>query len=118
MGKLVWLSLGSTALLLGAVGIFLPLLPTVPFLLVAAFCFTRSSERLHVWLLEHPTLGPPILDWQERGAIGRKAKKLAVLSAIAALGLSLWIGVATYAVVLQGVVLAVVMAFIWSRPEH
>ncbi len=118
MGKILWFSLGSAALLLGAIGIFLPLLPTVPFLLVTAFCYARASGRLHDWLMEHPTLGPPILDWQEKGAIGRKAKVLATASVAAAFGMSLWLGVATYALILQAVVLACVMAFIWTRPAR
>ena len=75
---------GFLAVGLGAVGIVLPLLPTTPFLLLAAFCFARSSERLHDWLINHPTFGPPILDWRDRGAIGRKAKILATASVGAA----------------------------------
>ncbi|AVV81902.1 membrane protein [Shewanella putrefaciens] len=49
-----FLLLGLTALALGLLGIVLPLLPTVPFILLAAFCFARSSERLHMWLMAHP----------------------------------------------------------------
>jgi uncharacterized membrane protein YbaN (DUF454 family) len=56
------------------VGIALPLVPYLPFLLMAAFCFALSSKRLHRSLLDHETLGPPIQNWEERGAIGRKAK--------------------------------------------
>jgi len=52
--KMVWLIFGFTALILAIIGIILPLLPTVPFLLLAAFCFARSSEKIHKWLLNHP----------------------------------------------------------------
>ena len=101
----------------GAVGVFLPLLPTVPFMLLAAFCFARSSPQLHDWLLRHPVFGPPILDWQERGAISRRGKIAASVSIAAVFGLSLLLGLALELLVVQAVVLGAVMTFIWSRPE-
>ena len=58
--RVIWLIAGSISLGLGLLGVFLPLLPTVPFVLLAAFCFARSSERLHDWMLEHPKFGPAI----------------------------------------------------------
>ena len=64
-----WASLG-----LGAIGAFLPLLPTVPFVILAAFCFARSSPRLENWLLTHPHFGHHIVAWREKGAISRKGK--------------------------------------------
>jgi uncharacterized membrane protein YbaN (DUF454 family) len=62
---------------IGFVGIFLPVLPTTPFFILAAGCFARSSPRLERWLLDHPRFGASLRDWQERGAIPRKAKVLA-----------------------------------------
>lgn len=73
-------SLGFLFIGLGAVGAFLPLLPTTPFLLLAAACFARSSERWHGWLLNNPTFGPTIRDWQDRRCISRGAKTTALLS--------------------------------------
>jgi len=67
--RMVWLIFGFTALILAIIGIILPLLPTVPFLLLAAFCFARSSEKIHKWLLNHPKYGPPIHNWQNSGSI-------------------------------------------------
>ena len=67
--RFIYLCLGLFSVLLAGVGIALPLLPTVPFLLLAAFFFARSSERLHNWLLSHATFGPMISDWNEHGAI-------------------------------------------------
>ena len=60
MMRWLWIGAGSVCLGIGVAGTVLPLVPTTPMLLLAAFCFARSSERLHDWLVNHPTLGPPI----------------------------------------------------------
>lgn len=115
--KLLWVTFGLLCVGLAFVGIVLPLLPTVPFLLLAAFCFARSSERLHNWLVTHPKLGPPILDWQSRGAITPKAKKLATLSVAVVFTLSLILGLKPFVLVIQAITLGCVMLFIWTRPN-
>jgi uncharacterized membrane protein YbaN (DUF454 family) len=102
---------------LGIAGIVLPLVPTTPFLLLAAFAFARSSPRLHDWLLAHPRLGPPINDWRTHRAISRRAKGLAVGAMAAALGLSIATGLPVWLVAVQAVVLALVAAFILTRPD-
>jgi uncharacterized protein len=112
-----WTAAGVIALALGAIGLFLPFLPTVPFLLAAGFFFGRSSERLHRWLLAHPQFGPPIHDWNERGAISRRSKKLASVSILAALLMSVALGFSMGVIALQAVVLAMVTLFIWTRPD-
>lgn len=115
--KIVWIFLGLTALLLGVVGIVLPLLPTVPFLLLAAFFFARSSERLHNWLVLHPRLGPPIQDWNESGAVSRTAKIYATLSVCAAFSLSVYLGLKPIVLGIQAICLLLVMLFLWTRPS-
>ncbi|WP_417226018.1 YbaN family protein [Amphritea sp.] len=65
---------GFIFVLLGIIGLLLPLIPTTPFLLLAAFCFSRSSERLHQYLLNQPMFGHFIRDWEEHGVIPFKAK--------------------------------------------
>ncbi len=115
--RLVWAGLGLIALVLGIIGIPAPFLPSVPFLLLAAFCFARSSDRLHRWLITHPILGPPISDWQRSGAIGRKAKVLATVSILAGFSVSLALGLGWQILLAQAIVLLVVAVFIWSRPE-
>lgn len=72
------LAVGAFSLGLGLVGIFLPVLPTTPFLLVAAACFMRSSERLHRWLLAHPLFGCYIADYQAGRGIPARAKMTAL----------------------------------------
>ena len=89
MLRLGYAAVGIAALGLGIVGIFLPLLPTVPFVLLAAFCFARSNERWEKRLLEHRLFGPHIHAWRRSGAISRKGKAAAALAfaASAAIGL-------------------------------
>jgi len=77
--RLLYLCLGWIMVGVGIVGAFLPVLPTTPFLLLAAWLFARSSPRLEEWLLSHRIFGPPLRDWRERGAINRKAKITACL---------------------------------------
>ena len=87
MVRMGYLIVGFFSLLLGAIGLFVPLLPTVPFIILAAFCFARSSPRLEQWLVNNETFGPHILAWRSRGAISRAGKRAAlaafVLSAAA-----------------------------------
>ncbi|MGI8706339.1 MAG: YbaN family protein [Sphingomicrobium sp.] len=80
MGRAFYLSIGFASLLLGAIGAFVPLLPTVPFIILAAFCFGRSSPALERRLVEHPTFGPHLEAWRERGAISRRGKTAAVIA--------------------------------------
>ena len=115
--RVFWAILGWLALTLGAIGIVLPLLPTVPFLLLAAFCFSRSSARMHHWLMEHRIFGPPIRDWQRSGAISRRAKVLASVSVLAVFAVSLALGLRPLILMVQATTLCAVALFIWTRPE-
>ena len=74
----IYMLAGLLMTVLGIVGAVLPLLPTTPFLLVAVWCFSRSSPRLEQWLLNHRTLGPPLRNWQREGAISARAKIVAI----------------------------------------
>lgn len=75
-----WLlvAIGWVAVVAGVIGLFLPLVPTVPLLLLAAACFARSSERFHSWLVEHDHLGPLVRDYLSGKCIPQKAKWMAV----------------------------------------
>lgn len=115
--RILWITIGLISLALGVIGIALPLLPTVPFLILSAFCFARSSQRLHDWLMDHPKFGPPVHDWNERGAIGRRVKYISSVSILAAFGLSFLFNVPAKIIAIQAVCLIGVAIFIWTRPD-
>jgi len=101
---------------LGVLGVFLPLLPTTPFILLAAYCFARSSKRMHDWLITHSIFGPLIENWRRYGAISRRAKILGGLSLIAVIGLSVLLGAPVYVLIIQVVILSATGLFILTRP--
>lgn len=114
--RIAYITLGFIALGLGALGVVLPLLPTTPFVLVAAFAFAKSSERLHQWLLDHRVFGPLIRDWRRHGAISRNAKIASMLSIVAVIAISMLLGVPNHALLIQLLVLSVTATFILTRP--
>jgi uncharacterized protein len=75
--RIVYLCLGWVMVALGVIGLVVPLMPGVVFLIVATWCFARSSPRFEAWLLDHPRLGKPLRDWRAAGAIPRSAKMMA-----------------------------------------
>ena len=115
MKRRAYMIAGWAAVLLGAVGIVLPLLPTVPFVLLAAFCFARSSPELEQKLVQHPKYGPHIEAWRTRGAISRTGKRAAYAAfAVSAMsGLILLQGPFALLPVVVGVLGA---SWIFSRP--
>lgn len=108
---------GLAAVALGALGVVLPLLPTTPFLLVAAFAFARSSEPLDRWLREHPTFGPLISNWHRDGSIDRKTKRMAVIVIVATPVITWLLGAPFWVITCQVVVLSASAAFILTRPS-
>lgn len=82
--------LGMAFVALAALGVILPILPTTPFLLVAAACFARSSPKWHARLLDNAVFGPVIVDWQQRRCVRLKTKLVAVLSILLFGGLSVF----------------------------
>ena len=85
------LTIGWLSVVLGVVGIFLPVLPTTPFLLLAAACFVRSSKRFYLWLVGHPKLGPWIRDYLDGNGLPLKAKVYSIGLMWASIGLSCYL---------------------------
>jgi len=113
----LWRLLALSCLALAVVGVFLPLLPTVPFLLLAAAAASRSSPRLEAWLLAHPRFGPPIQRWRERGAVPRAAK-WAATAGMSGSAVLLWLSPAPTGVKWAvPLVLLAVALWLWRRPE-
>lgn len=115
--RILWLMAGLFFTGVGIVGAFLPVLPTTVFLLAATACFARSSPRLHGWLVNHPTFGPPIRNWHEHGAISRQAKRLAIGTMVVVFALSVVFGLAPVALAGQAALMLVGAGFILTRPD-
>lgn len=109
--------LGITSLILGVIGILLPLLPTTPFILLSAFCFAQSSDRLHNWLIQHSYFGPTIHDWKQNGSISNKNKFYALVMIILTILLGVFIQLSPAILVIQIGVLSIVSLFILTRPH-
>lgn len=88
--QLGYLVLAYTATAFGIVGVFLPLLPTTPFLLVAIWAASRGSQRIHDWIYGQPRFACLINDWQEQGAVPSNAKWLATVMMIISWFFLLW----------------------------
>ncbi len=114
--KLFWLLAGLTSVAIGAVGVVLPLLPTTPFLLIAAFAFARSSARLNRWLREHRSFGPLIDNWHRDGSIDRKVKRIAIIVILMTLVITWLFGAALWLIACQIVVLSAAAIYILTRP--
>ena len=115
--RLLWAMAGVLFVAVGTIGVILPLLPTTPFLLLAAYCFAHSSPKLHDWLLNHRSFGPLISNWDRYGSIDRRSKCIAMVVILMTLGISVAIGVPSWALASQIVVLVIVSTFILTRPE-
>ncbi len=112
-----FLTLGLLSLGLGVIGVFLPVLPTTPFILLAAFAFSRSSKRLHAWLMNHRYYGPLISNWQRHGVIRPRVKWTAALLILALAGSSiLLLDAPAWAKALLALVCGCVLCFILTRP--
>ena len=113
----LWLGVGTAALGLGIIGVVLPVLPTTPFVILAAFSFGNASPRLQKRLHDHATFGPIIADWNATGAIAPKYKAIAVLMMAAALALSIFLGMRLMVITIQAVCMIGAATFVLSRPN-
>jgi len=116
--KTIWNIFGALFVFLGALGVFLPLLPTTPFILVAAFCFARGSATFYDWLLGHKTFGPLIINWNQHGVVSKGAKVSAIIFMVVAVAITLYLDVPDHVLWIQVGVLSLVAIFLLTRPSH
>ena len=118
IARLLWRVLATVLLVLAVVGVFLPILPTVPFLIAAAWAGGRGWPALERWLLEHPLYGTHIRHWRQSGAVPRRAKWAAIcMMAISAGMLVAFTGAHLAVKVVVPAVMAAVALWLWLRPE-
>lgn len=113
-----WLYLGAgiVSLLLGLIGALLPVLPTTPFVLLAAACFARGSIHVHDWLLRNRLAGPIIREWQEHRAMDRRVKRWALLLMAVSFGSSILVMESTWHRVMLLALAAVAAITLWRVP--
>lgn len=113
--RVLWLAAGGLSLAMGLIGVVLPLLPTVPFVLLAAFCFSRGSERCERWIVEHRHFGPMVHNWRTHRAVPKRAKWFAtVMMTISSVGAAVLLPAPwCYA---PGVCCTLVAIWLWRLP--
>lgn len=118
INKLLLLLLGMFFVMLGAVGMFLPVLPTVPFLLVALWCFARSSEKFHQWLYHHHMFGPVLQQWEKYKVIPFRAKFIAITSMVISAAYVIFFTYAPiYVIILMLAFMGYGIVFILTKPS-
>ena len=117
VARLAWRLVAGAALLLGVVGVVVPGLPSVPFLLVAAWAGGKGWPALEAWLLAHPRYGPVIQRWRDHGAIPRRAKWLASATMLLSATVLAFSGAPLLVRVGVPLLMLAVATWIWQRPE-
>lgn len=112
-----WRTLAVTCVVLGIIGAFVPVLPTVPFLLVAAWAAGKGWPRLETWLLDHPKYGATIRRWREHGAVPRRAKWAASGMMLLSAAMLVWSPVPVWVKWAVPALMAAVALWLWLRPE-
>ncbi|MCG7365091.1 DUF454 family protein [Pantoea sp. ACRSH] len=116
MQRILLLTLGWLAIILGALGIVLPLLPTTPFVLLAAWCFARSSPRFHHWLLWRSPFGRYLRHWQRHRAMPPGAKGRAMALTLVTFCVSIWLVKILWVRLFLGVMLCFLLLMMWRIP--
>ena len=113
----LWTAFGGLALALAMLGVVLPILPTTPLVILAAFAFGKGSPRFEAMLVSHRFFGPIITEWRAHGAIAPRYKAMAVGMMGAVLLLSVWMQVSGTVIAIQAICIAGAAAFVLSRPN-
>ncbi|PCI04298.1 MAG: hypothetical protein COB78_08235 [Hyphomicrobiales bacterium] len=115
--RALWMMLGLLALVLGAIGVFLPILPTTPFVILAAFAFGKSIPAWRRWLERNKIFGPIIKNWEETGAIAPRYKVMASTMMLAAIALSVYMSLKPLIIAVQVLCMLAAFYFIITRPN-
>lgn len=113
-----YLSLGYLCFGLGFIGIFLPILPTTPFMIVALWAFSKGSKKMHSWLINHPRFGESLRNWEQHKVIPIKAKLTAFTFIMAsAIYILFFSNVPTYAAIISTSTMACAITYVLTRPS-
>ena len=116
--KAFFIAAGCVSLALATLGIFLPVLPTTPLILLAAFFFSKGSDRLHRWLLARPGMGKVIHNWEQHGVIRSRAKITATVMIVALFSFTVfYVAIPWVMKILLPLIGGGVLLFIWTRPS-
>lgn len=112
----LWAGVGLAAVALGSIGIVVPLLPTVPFYILAAFCFARGNPAWEQRMLANPRYGPSIRAWRDHGIVSRRGKLAATGAFVVSIALGVWLIAWPWLLIPPGVAL-LCLSWLWTRPE-
>lgn len=118
LAMVLWRAVAVVAMALGLLGVVLPVMPTVPFLIVAAWAASKGWPAFEIWLLNHRLFGPPIVQWRERGAVPRRAKWLStVMMACSGIGMQFFPAIPLWLRIAVPLAMLAVAVWLWMRPE-
>ena len=112
------ITIGWLSVILGVIGAFLPILPTPPFILFAAWCFARSSERFYQWIIENKYFGPIITEWEKGNGISRKTRTRALLMMWFSLCFSMLVIRQCWAVLLLSSIGVFATLYLFKQPSY
>ncbi len=116
--KIILMAVGWFFVIVGAIGIVVPVLPTTPFLLISLWAFSQSSDRFHAWLFNHRIFGPPLQAWEQHGIIPMRAKTIALLTmAVSAILVISLTETPWYGIIGMLLLMSIGAIFILSRPS-
>ncbi len=116
---LLWRGIAVVSLGLGLIGLALPVMPTVPFLILSAWAASKGWPAFEIWLLNHRLFGPPILQWRQRGAVPRHLKWYSTLMmAASAIGMQFFLQIPLWLRLGAPLVMLAVAVWLWRRPEN
>jgi uncharacterized membrane protein YbaN (DUF454 family) len=116
--NIVWLGLGHLCVVVGIAGVLLPVLPGVPFFILAAICYSKGSRKFFIKLVRHKKAGPPIRRWLRHGTIPRKAKGIAVGGMAIGAGFSVFFAPYLWLQISIGCLISLAALYVLTRPSN